>query len=426
MQTSWDLEGIRCLSTNATQTRSFWAFEAYKLIAETRVHALSIEAGLRQKGILRLSRERLKEMHAKLEQQLSHYQRLLSPLGWQSIEHNAYVSYLSQTPGSSFLAGNFDNLFRDWAWGDAENALALQMIRDCGGSLPAQQDLLVLGAGACRLAYDVHREFNLKSTYAVDYNPLLLLAAQKLIRGESLELVEFPIVPTTAQDFAIQRTLRAPAPAPSGLQLILADLRDLSLELPKTQNILTPWLIDVVKIDFNTLVQKLNSLLPMGGRWLSFGPLGFNNPLLSDYYSYEEVLHLINKNGFKIGEPSYRMIPYLQSPSSNSHRLERVLCFSAEKVEDVELSPPRFSDSLPWESDPNAPIDIAIEAMRLQQGHEFNAYVASLLSQKPTFSQLLQEIIKKYNLPPEQTAYMVHQVLRGIHYQSLANPLGHN
>lgn len=421
----WNLDGIRCLSAQKNQTQAFWAFEAYKLISATQTQALNIEIGQRHKGTLRLARERLKRMHEHLELQAQSFAKLLQPLNWQSVQQNAYVSYLSNSPGSSFLSENIGYLYRDWNWGERENKAAVDLLRASLAADSLDEELLVLGAGACRLAYDLHREFKPRLTRVVDYNPMMLLAAKRIIAGETLKLVELPIVPTRAEDFSVPRELRAPEAVSKGIEYLVADLRDFSIPIPTAKTILTPWLVDVVRVDFSSFVQRLNSLLPMGGRWLNFGPLGFNNSQLSDYYSYEEVVHLIQKNGFKIERSSYEVIPYLQSPASNSHRLERVFCFSAIKTEDVEVVITKQPGLLPWEIDADEKIEIPIEHMRLKLGHEFNAQLCALLKDQPTFNELVQALHTQYKIPLEHTAYMVTQLLRNIHFQSLSNPLDH-
>ncbi len=426
MESSWKLECIECLYPEKKQTQLFWAFEAYKLLLESQTHWQNIQIGLEQKGLLRLSRERLKNLSQLLEQQIQNYKKILKPLGWEKIEANSFYSYLNSRPGSSFLAENIDNLFRDWCWGDHENKSSLEMITQTLEDNPLQGDLMVLGSGAGRLAYDLHRLFGLNQTTLVDYNPLLMLLAQKIISGEELSLVEFPIVPSHSADFAMDRKLKSPRSLKDGINYILADLKDPLCPLPKSQNILTPWLIDVVQIDYRLWVQKMNSWLPLGGTWINFGPLGFNNPLLSDYYSYEEVLHLTEKGGFKIKKMDYKRIPYMQSPSSNSHRQEKVLCFVAEKIE--EISPESISgiEKLPWEKDPDQPIEIPVVEMRLEAGFQLNAHICKLLKEKPSYLKLLEQLSADYPIPQDQLSFMLTQILKNIHYQSLANPLDHS
>ena len=72
-------------------------------------------------------------------------------------------------------------------------------------------------------AYDLHPHGAQALTVALDINPLLLLVAERVIRGGRVELYEFPIAPRTGADAAIRRELVAPAAARPGLELVFAD-----------------------------------------------------------------------------------------------------------------------------------------------------------------------------------------------------------
>ena len=76
----------------------------------------------------------------------------------------------------------------------------------------------MLGAGAGRLAYDIHMRWGPPLTIAADFNPLLLFVARDVAQGGVVELYEFPIAPRTIADHAILRALQAPAPVRAGLR----------------------------------------------------------------------------------------------------------------------------------------------------------------------------------------------------------------
>jgi len=48
----------------------------------------------------------------------------------------------------------------------------------------------VVGAGACRLAYDLHRHCGATETAVVDIDPFLLVIAEAVVRGRSVRLTE--------------------------------------------------------------------------------------------------------------------------------------------------------------------------------------------------------------------------------------------
>ena len=92
-----------------------------------------------------------------------------------------------------------------------ENSASLQQIKAVAkggdGDDSHLGDTLILGAGACRLAYDIHMWLGTSRTVAVDFNPLLLLVAKRVMQGDELQLYEFPIAPKSIEDFAVLRKL---------------------------------------------------------------------------------------------------------------------------------------------------------------------------------------------------------------------------
>ena len=79
-------------------------------------------------------------------------------------------------------------LYRDWgrpAETDGENERALAMLASVAERRPLGRTLVV-GAGACRLAYDLHRRHPGTETVVVDVDPLLFAAAYEVVRGGSV------------------------------------------------------------------------------------------------------------------------------------------------------------------------------------------------------------------------------------------------
>ena len=129
-------------------------------------------------------------------------------------------------PTSPWSTGNpvlefSENLFRDWVWGDKEaeltRALAAKLLPEEPGRLA------VYGAGAGRLALDLHRSLRPTATWALDLNPLPLLVAERLLRGEVVTLPEFPVAPHAEEDVVIMRQLRGPAAVGDGFSFAFAD-----------------------------------------------------------------------------------------------------------------------------------------------------------------------------------------------------------
>ena len=96
-----------------------------------------------------------------------------------------HVALGTELPVSQGLTTYYPNLHRDWCWGDSENRASLEAVLS---SLPAgasPRRVLVLGAGAGRLAYDLHEALRPVLTVALDFNPLFMLALQRIVTGDA-------------------------------------------------------------------------------------------------------------------------------------------------------------------------------------------------------------------------------------------------
>ena len=74
--------------------------------------------------------------------------------------------------------------------------------------------------------------------------------------------------------------------------------------------------------------------MPVGGRWLNFGPLIYReeHTSLEHRYCVDEVLELVREAGFRVERYSFGGMNYMQSPASTQGRAETVLTFSAERL----------------------------------------------------------------------------------------------
>jgi hypothetical protein len=238
--------------------------------------------------------------------------------------------------------------------------------------------MLVLGAGAGRLAYDIHMQLAPATTVALDFNPMLLLIAQRIARGETLELYEFPIAPKSADEQAVLRTLTVDAPAREGLLYVLADALRPPFPKGTFDTIVTPWLVDILPEPFDALAARVNHLLAEGGRWVNFGSLSFhdNDPVFR--YTVEECVAVLADSGFEAPQVIEREIPYMASPSSRHARRECVVAWGAAKVRNVK--PPERYRALPeWLIRGNDPVPLSQPFQTQILSTRIHAHIMSLI-----------------------------------------------
>ena len=299
-----------------------------------------LRKALEDRKLRAATRERLAALAAATEDHGRLLGEVLAPLALERAE-GAYETYLAlrtRLPPDQGLTTYYANIHRDWAWGDDENAASLEILAGLLARATPQR-VLVLGAGAGRLAYDLHMHGSALVTAALDFNPLLLLVAAQVASGAPLELYEFPLAPRNVADQAVLRTLAAPAAARSGLHYLAADVHRPPFKSGSFEAVVTPWLVDVLPEPFDTLAARVNTLLAAGGRWLNFGSLSFHDPDPRLRYGLDECRAALTDNGFGDVLVEEHEIPYMCSPASRHGRRERVVAWSAVKQAQVKRSP---------------------------------------------------------------------------------------
>jgi uncharacterized protein YbaR (Trm112 family) len=343
------LQGIPALFAEPSATLGEWRNRQQFALEALVRDAARARTELASSNLRPLTRERLAHSEHASRDQAERLRQLLAPLAVEQRGGAAYATHLAlrtRLPPDQGLTTYFANVHRDWCWGDAENAPSCALVADALGDSPLQS-VLVLGAGAGRLAYDLHARLAPGMTVALDFNPLLLLLAARVMAGAALELWEFPLAPRMLEDHAVLRTLQAPAPAGDGLRLVLGDALRPPFRAGSFHALVTPWLVDIVGEDFRTFAARMNSLLPVGGRWVIFGSLAFAQGEGAARYSLEEVLGLVMDAGF--GEPTVREdeLPYLCSPASRHGRRELMVTIGATKEQPAPV-PPRHRALPDW------------------------------------------------------------------------------
>jgi SAM-dependent methyltransferase len=228
-------------------------------------------------------------------------------------------------------------LHRDWAWGDGHD-------EECERSLSAVRRVaegrglgrtLVLGAGACRLAYDLHVQLGATQTAVVDVDPFLLVPAEAVIRGARLPMTEASVNAPEVESVSRRWTLVAPA-GPLGADVFhcfLADGTKPPFAEGSFDTVVTPWFIDQVPTDLEAFLRAVHALLAPGGRWLNHGPLIYpgNSLPIGRWYSRQEIFELAGSVGFRMGACESSSERCLVSPLTGRGKLETVYTFTGQR-----------------------------------------------------------------------------------------------
>jgi SAM-dependent methyltransferase len=226
-------------------------------------------------------------------------------------------------------------LYRDWAWEKAGNHECQQSIDSIRSVLTTEKlgRVLVVGAGACRLAYDLHRLFGASETAVVDIDPFLFVFAEAVVRGAVVPLTEASS--TVPELSRVSRTWDLAAPdGPLGddvFHFFLANGLSPPFADGTFDSVVTPWFIDQVPTDLPVFLNAVHRVLRPGGRWINHGPLIYPvDAPIARRFSREEVFDLAARAGFRIERWRCESQRYLVSPLSERGKMEWVLTFEAQ------------------------------------------------------------------------------------------------
>ncbi|HUQ52263.1 MAG TPA: class I SAM-dependent methyltransferase [Gammaproteobacteria bacterium] len=384
----------------------------FSLQRQEREHA-QLAAALTSKTLSAATRARLETLERGTRDHAVRLRALLAPLELEqhAASYETYLALRTRLPADQGLTTYYANIHRDWCWGDAENEASFDVLAALLGGASAGR-VLVLGTGAGRLAYDLHMRTAASLTAALDFNPLLLLVAERVTRGETLELYEFPLAPRS--DAALLRTLAAPAPARAGLVHVLADAHRPPFRRGAFDTVVTPWLIDILPERFDVLCARVNALLGDGGRWLNFGSLNFHDSDPALRYGLDECRSALAEHGFGELVIEEREIPYLSSPASRHARLERVVSWSARKQRDVKKVP-RYHALPEWLVRGTDPVPLGDSFRSQAAATRIHAFLMSLIDGRRSIKDMAKLVVEQRLMSVEEAEPAIRSFLIKMH-----------
>ncbi|MBV1862216.1 MAG: carnosine N-methyltransferase family protein [Nannocystaceae bacterium] len=306
-----------------------------------------------------------------------------------------------RVPGEGTATAYFDQIHRDWGWGTGEPEAALEIVLDVLGDRRPKR-MLVLGAGACRLPYELHCAASIETTVALDINPLPFFVARRVMAGETVALTEFPRCPRHSHSVAVGRELRNSDAGVGGFHLLFADGLDPPVPDGSFDLVLTPWFIDQVPKDLATLVPTISRILREGGAWLNHGPLLYQPSHTQPAHRYreDEVHELTEAAGFLLARHRWDRLLYMESPDGSQGRTEGISTFLAEKRERPASA--RNADEAPlWLDDASLAVPRWRGLDDYQAPHPMFAAVASLIDGRRSAQAVADEMVSRFNLPAD-------------------------
>jgi SAM-dependent methyltransferase len=380
----------------------------------------AVEADLAVDKLSTATRRRLMRLRDAYGAQREAVAQLLDPLRCPVSSATGAVmrAFGIAVPRRQDLHSYYANLHRDWCWGLEENAREFSAV---SRRLPGPVErMLVLGAGGCRLAYDLHQAACAAETVCLDINPLLFLTAKRVIAGEKVSLYEFPIAPQRPDDCAVHRVLEAPTPARDGLSFVFGDAFEAPFPSQAFDVVLTPWLLDIVERDFADLARQINRVLRTGGTWVNHGSVSFAGRRPLERYGLDEVSERVTALGFSVPEVDEQEITYLCSPSSRHARIERVVTFSCSKERAVmPASPAPVPD---WLRDPRVAVPASSSFETAAIASRIQAFVLALVDGRRSAADIASALVNEGLLEPQSAMAAVRALLLRLYEEELRPP----
>ena len=390
---------VPCLVDDPGLWRTIWLrrLDDYTSGAETRVEALRREAEATH--LSPRTRARLLRVAAGLAHQVESVTATFEPLDREDADPLVAAAIPGRTDASEQLAvlDQYEAVFRDWAWGAAEHELALEMLRPLVPAAGVDR-AVIHGAGAGRLAVEIHQRFGPTRTIALELNPFPLLMAARLLAGETVALPEFPIQPRSDDVVVVTRELTRPFPVRPGFGLVLADPLQPPLRAGSVHLVVTTWFLDRARTDLRETAAAINRVLRPGGRWVNIGPLRFTTEL-SRAYTIEEVLEIVGASAFDVTARAEQDLPSFHSPVSGARRTELVYGFSAAKT--GESARVEIPDTVPpWVANPRVPIPVTASMIALGRTSMFTTGVLGLIDGTRSVVDVAGELGKAWGIEP--------------------------
>jgi len=184
------IDGIPWMFAEPQATLGEWRGRLQFSLQQLSQESAQLDAELGNKDLRPLTKRRIERYKKATDSHRRSLQKILQPVDVQSLHGNyeGYLALRTRLPADQALNTYYANVHRDWAWGGEENKASIKQVRAVLHENAELGNVLVLGAGAGRLAYDLHMQMDCTTTIAMDFNPLLLLIAQSVTQGESLKM----------------------------------------------------------------------------------------------------------------------------------------------------------------------------------------------------------------------------------------------
>ena len=252
------------------------------------------------------------EYHDKLKKALSPF-----------VTKEEIISIIQNKESIAFYHNTLDYLKKDWCWREEEER-ALELVFKTLANFVTKyselsnENVLVLGAGCGRTAWDLRKIFD--DVYALDLSFCLVSYFYTLL-NENIRFNEiFDKNVYSMQDIVVSHEASLCAPGTvrkiedGGFNFFVGDATRVFLPAESMEVVASIYFSDV--IPFRSLLHEAKRVLKAGGLLIHFGPLGYHFSDPKNNFSAEEIKEILEHEGFAIMEETFVTAPHTFSNSS--------------------------------------------------------------------------------------------------------------
>lgn len=390
--------GVPWLFRDVEGARAQWAAKLQRFRRGLLTELEALDRALERDDVVASTRERLRRQRAGREAFGEQVFALLAPFALREGEAGATLPR-DRIPSGQHVTSYLETAHRDWRWGEPELEATRRLIAPAVSRL--EGDVLVLGGGAGRLAFDLALARPEARIVQLDVNPLLTRIAAAVVAGEEVALNELPELPLSVEDACVEQRLARPDDAEPKAPpvFLLGDVFAPPFAPASFDALVTPWVVDILPEPFARLVRRLGGLLRPGGRWLGFGPTSFEAHGPADRLTPEEMADVLEAAGFALETAGTETVPYLHSPHGMPRRGEEIFVFEAmrpatlDAVDDFAFYPE-------WLLDPRQPIpaDPRFETLRAER--TFDVEILKCIDGRSSIEDLVVILSSRFGLAP--------------------------
>ncbi|HEY7772375.1 MAG TPA: hypothetical protein VIC26_04285 [Marinagarivorans sp.] len=404
---------IPCLFPAGEHHKALWQHQAAIMQSQGQQGLAHVEEALSRYDLTPTTHARLSDTYHALSASQATVLRLLAEAGIQPARQKGIGN-------AGNLSEYYEIMLRDWGWPGEENPNALAQALACLPNNIKAQRILVLGAGAARLSWDLHCALQPNCTIALDSNPVLLILANALIRKrQPIELAEFKVFPQAGKEFTRSWPLQPPAENSAladSWYALGANAWSAPLEPNSFDLIVTPWFIDVNGGDVRDTIGVVSRLLAPEGRWLNTGPLLFPRHLPIDQkYQHTEIREFLDLAGFTLEAESLTQAAHLDSPLEVRKQQEQLWTFCALGPEQTPASSLTQGKQPPWLVMHHLPV--TQHAYISQQKHPLIDAILSLIDGERSINDIAAHIaphMPETMSPKDAVVTLLGQILHEI------------